>query len=136
MRLALAWNVLGLLALTNVVIRAVLVRDQKVGGENSAPRYHLNPDPTLGDTPTAATPPLKGGVEFPLSINVQDAKGNILKMRLQLKVTTPKGIHQVFSSRGHNFGSNGNCSTSRDAPKPRSWRPELDGRGAPAYGFA
>jgi hypothetical protein len=38
----------------------------------------------LQDTPTAATPPSQGEFEFPLTINVQDAKGNILKMRLQL----------------------------------------------------
>jgi hypothetical protein len=37
----------------------------------------------LEDTPIAATPPLEGEFEFPLTIKVQDAKGNILKMRLQ-----------------------------------------------------
>jgi hypothetical protein len=37
----------------------------------------------LEDTLTAATPPLEGEFEFPLTIKVQDAKGNILKMRLQ-----------------------------------------------------
>ena len=31
--------------------------------------------------------------------------------------------------------SNENCPTSRDATKPQSWRPELDGGGAPTYGF-
>ena len=40
----------------------------------------------LEDTSIAATPPLEGEVEFPLTIKVQDAKGNILKMRLQLEV--------------------------------------------------
>jgi len=37
----------------------------------------------LEDETTAVAPPLAGEVEFPLSINVQDARGNILKMRLQ-----------------------------------------------------
>ena len=40
----------------------------------------------LEDTVTAATPPSDGEFEFPLIINVQDAKGNILKMRLPLEV--------------------------------------------------
>ena len=34
-----------------------------------------------------------------------------------------------------NFGSNRNRPTSRDATKLRSWRPELDGRGAAALWF-
>ena len=39
---------------------------------------------------TTAVESLPGGdVEFPLSINVQDAKGNILKMRVQLGVPKP-----------------------------------------------
>ncbi len=38
------------------------------------------------DETTAAAPLLGGEVEFPLTINAQDAKGNILKMRLQLGV--------------------------------------------------
>jgi hypothetical protein len=40
----------------------------------------------LEDETTALAPPLGGEVEFPLTINSQDAKGNILKMRLQLGV--------------------------------------------------
>ena len=40
----------------------------------------------LEDTLTAATPPMQDEVEFPLTINVKDAKGNILKMRVQLEV--------------------------------------------------
>jgi hypothetical protein len=40
----------------------------------------------LQGTPTGATPPIEGEFEFPLTINVQDAKGNILKMRLLLEV--------------------------------------------------
>jgi hypothetical protein len=43
----------------------------------------------LRDTPTAATPPFEGEFEFPLILNVQDAKGNILKMRLQLEAAKP-----------------------------------------------
>jgi len=38
----------------------------------------------------AATPPFAVEFEFPLTINVQDAKGNILKMRLQLEVAKPE----------------------------------------------
>jgi hypothetical protein len=44
----------------------------------------------LQDTPTAATPPIEGEFKFPLIIHVQDAKGNILKMRLQLEVPKPE----------------------------------------------
>jgi len=44
----------------------------------------------LEDKQTAATPPFQGEFEFPLTINVQDAKGNILKMRLQLVVAKPE----------------------------------------------
>jgi hypothetical protein len=80
MRLALAWNVLGLLALTNVVIRACWFGTRRSVAKIPLHATTLNPDRTLGDTPTAATAPLEGGgVDFPLSINVQDAKGNILK---------------------------------------------------------
>ena len=34
--------------------------------------------------PTTVPPPLGAEVEFPLTIIAQDAKGNVLKMRLQL----------------------------------------------------
>jgi hypothetical protein len=44
----------------------------------------------LEDTLTVGTPPFEGEFEFPLTINVQDAKGNILKMRLQLEVPKPE----------------------------------------------
>jgi len=44
----------------------------------------------LEDTLTATTPPLEGEFEFPLTLRVQDAKGNILKMRLQLEVAKPE----------------------------------------------
>ena len=44
----------------------------------------------LEDTQAAATPPFQGGFEFPMTLNVQDAKGNILKMRLQLAVAKPE----------------------------------------------
>jgi hypothetical protein len=40
----------------------------------------------LEDEANPVTPPLEGAVEFPLTIHSQDAKGNILKMRLQLGV--------------------------------------------------
>jgi hypothetical protein len=40
----------------------------------------------LEEEATAVEPPPGGEIEFPLSINVQDAKGNILKMRVQLGV--------------------------------------------------
>jgi hypothetical protein len=51
----------------------------------------------LGDETTAAAPPLGGEVEFPLTINVQDAKGNILKMRLQFGVQKP----ELLSNHSH-----------------------------------
>jgi hypothetical protein len=44
----------------------------------------------LRDEPTAVTPPLGSEVEFPLTINVQDAKRNVLKMKLQLAVVKPE----------------------------------------------
>jgi len=44
----------------------------------------------LEDTLTAATPPMQDEFEFPLTINVKDANGNILKMRLQLEVAKPE----------------------------------------------
>jgi len=47
----------------------------------------------LQDSQTAATPPLESEFEFPLILNVQDAKGNILKMRLHLAVAKP-GLSQ------------------------------------------
>ena len=46
----------------------------------------------LEDETTAVAPPLGGEVEFPLTINVNDAKGNILKMRLQLGVPKPESL--------------------------------------------
>jgi hypothetical protein len=44
----------------------------------------------LEDETTAVAPTLGGEVEFPLTINAQDAKGNILKMRLQLGALKPE----------------------------------------------
>jgi hypothetical protein len=44
----------------------------------------------LEDTQTAAAPPFPGEFEFPLTMHVQDAKGNILKMRLQLAIGKPE----------------------------------------------
>jgi hypothetical protein len=44
----------------------------------------------LEDETTAVAPPLGVEVEFPLTINAQDAKGNILKMRVQLGVPQPE----------------------------------------------
>jgi len=40
----------------------------------------------LMDERTAVPPPLGAEVEFPLTINAQDAKGNVLKMRVQLEM--------------------------------------------------
>jgi hypothetical protein len=51
----------------------------------------------LEDETTAVAPPLGGEVEFPLTINAQDAKGNILKRRLQLGV--PK--LELLSNHSH-----------------------------------
>jgi hypothetical protein len=44
----------------------------------------------LQDETTAGASPLGGEVEFPLTINLQDAKGNILKMRIQLGIPKPE----------------------------------------------
>ena len=49
------------------------------------------------DETTAVAPRPGGEVEFPLTINVQDAKGNILKMRLQLGVPKP----ELLSNHSH-----------------------------------
>lgn len=46
----------------------------------------------LEDEIPAVAPPLGGEVEFPLTINAQDAKGNILKMRVQLGVPEPEPL--------------------------------------------
>jgi hypothetical protein len=43
----------------------------------------------LKDDTSAVLQSRKCEVEFPLTIRVQDSKGNILKMRLQLEVATP-----------------------------------------------
>ncbi len=51
----------------------------------------------LEDESTAVELPPGGEVEFPLSINVQDAKGNILKMRAQVGVPKP----ELFSNHFH-----------------------------------
>ncbi len=46
----------------------------------------------LEDEATAVTPPLGSELESPLTINVQDAKGNILKIRLRLGVAKPEPL--------------------------------------------
>lgn len=51
----------------------------------------------LEDETTAVAPPLGVEVEFPLTINAQDAKGNILKMRVQLGVPQP----ELLSNHSH-----------------------------------
>ena len=51
----------------------------------------------LEDETTAGASPLGGEVEFPLTMNVQDAKGDILKMRLQLGVQKP----ELLSNHSH-----------------------------------
>ncbi len=48
----------------------------------------------LEDEPTAVAPIPGGEVEFPLTINAQDAKGNILKMRLQLEMAKPELVQK------------------------------------------
>ena len=50
-----------------------------------------NHQPTTGwqlEESSPLKPPFGDEVEFPLTINTQDTKGNILKMRLQLAVDT------------------------------------------------
>jgi len=51
----------------------------------------------LEEESTQAAPPPGDEVEFPLAMNVQDAKGNILKMRLQLGSPKP----ELFSNHSH-----------------------------------
>jgi hypothetical protein len=46
----------------------------------------------LTDETIAVVPPLGSEIEFPLTINSQDAKGNVLKMRLQLGVVKPEPL--------------------------------------------
>jgi hypothetical protein len=46
----------------------------------------------LEDEANPLTPPLESEVEFPLTIHSQDAKGNILKMRLQFGVIKPEPV--------------------------------------------
>jgi hypothetical protein len=45
----------------------------------------------LKDETSAVAPALVGDLGFPLSIRVQDAKGNVLKMRLQFDVARAEG---------------------------------------------
>ena len=52
----------------------------------------------LEEETTAVGPPPGREVEFPLTINAQDAKGNILKMRVQLGVPKP----ELLSNHSHN----------------------------------
>ncbi len=51
----------------------------------------------LQDDTTAGAPPLGGEVEFPLTINSQDAKGNILKMRVQFGVPKPEPLSTILT---------------------------------------
>ena len=46
----------------------------------------------LKDEATAVTPPIASQVEPRLILNVQDAKGNVLKMKLQLGVVKPEPL--------------------------------------------
>ena len=46
----------------------------------------------LKDEATAVTPPIASEVEPPLILRVQDGKGNVLKMRLQLEVVKPEPL--------------------------------------------
>jgi len=50
------------------------------GTRDQAACWHLE------DVTTAPESPLEGEVELPLTLNSQDAKGNILKMRLHFRV--------------------------------------------------
>lgn len=64
---------------------SISVVDSKAGPVRS---IHGNHDRATGwklsDQTPALAPAPAGNVEFPLTIRVQDAKGNILKMRLQV----------------------------------------------------
>ena len=44
----------------------------------------------LEDETNGVAASLGGEVEYPLTINLQDAKGNVLKMRLQLGIPKPE----------------------------------------------
>jgi hypothetical protein len=46
----------------------------------------------LEDETAVVRPPLVGTLEFPLTINSQDAKGNILKMRVQFGRPLPEPV--------------------------------------------
>src|SRR5260370_36929532 len=50
----------------------------------------------LQDETTAGASPLGGEVEYPLNTNLQDAKGNILKMRIQLGIPKPEPRSNPF----------------------------------------
>ena len=45
--------------------------------------YHQATGWSLEDKTSTVAPSLEGNLEFPLTIRVQDAKGNVLKMRLE-----------------------------------------------------
>ncbi len=51
----------------------------------------------LEDETTAVAPSLGGEVEFPLTINSQDAKGNVLKMRPQRGAPKPEFFQTILT---------------------------------------
>jgi hypothetical protein len=78
------WRMVERYAMRSPILISVV--DSKAGHVRS---IHGNHDQATGwklsdQTPTL-TPALAGNVELPLTIRVQDAKGNILKMRLQVR---------------------------------------------------
>jgi hypothetical protein len=65
---------------------SISVVDSKAGHVRSiCGNHHQATGWKLSDQAPSLAPALAGDVEFPLTIRVQDARGNILKMRLQLR---------------------------------------------------
>jgi hypothetical protein len=78
------WRLVERYGMTSPI--SISVVDSKAGHVRSiCGNHHQVTGWNLKDETSAAAPALAGNLEFPLTIRVQDVKGNILKMRLQVQ---------------------------------------------------
>lgn len=84
------WRMVERYAMTSPI--SISVVDSKAGDVRSIRgNHHQSIGWKLSDQTPALAPALAGDVEFPLTIRVQDARGNILKMRLQVRGSETEG---------------------------------------------
>jgi hypothetical protein len=77
------WRMVDRYEMTSPI--SISVVDSKAGHVRAiCGNHHHATGWNLKDETATAAPALAGNLEFPLTIRVQDAKGNILKMRLQV----------------------------------------------------